>query len=94
MTASITSMPVGFATVSAGLHPSHTLVRKLELIAAAGFAVVEIRMEDLEGHTEVSCRYVRTDEVGGGDATKLEQAAQDIGQRCLKIGLGVLTLMA
>lgn len=94
-TKSISNIPCAYATASAGMHPSHSLVKKLEAIAGAGFKLVEIAFPDLETHAETLFQgaYQNLDPSGKGDVEKLEEAARDVAGRCGRLGLKVLTVM-
>lgn len=94
----LSSIITAYATASAGMHPSHTLPRKLDAIAAAGFAHAEIAFPDLEAHAasllpESKGGYKKLDQAGRGDVEKLEQAARDVAAQCARLDMRVLALM-
>ncbi|KAL1304631.1 hypothetical protein AAFC00_003595 [Neodothiora populina] len=70
--ASLESIPTSFATVSVGCKDDHTLPRKLDTIAAAGFTGIELGFPDLLSFASMHLRH----EVGPYDYDDLYSAAK------------------
>ncbi|KAI9756481.1 MAG: hypothetical protein M4579_003820 [Chaenotheca gracillima] len=49
---SLKTIPICYASCSIGYKPSHTLVKKLDAIAAAGFSAIELSFPDLHSFAE------------------------------------------
>jgi hypothetical protein len=91
---SLSTIPVAYATASAGMHPSHTLPKKLKAIAAAGFAATEIAFPDLEDYAaSKNSGYKKLDDAGEGDLHTLLAAAGDIRTLLDELKLKALTIM-
>ncbi|KAI5116276.1 hypothetical protein M0805_009233 [Coniferiporia weirii] len=91
---SLKEVATSYATASAGMHPSHTLPRKLEAIAEAGFKWTEIAFPDLEQHASSKFGdYTKISDTGVGDVDKLLMVANEIHELCRTLGLRVLTVM-
>lgn len=71
-----------YATPSLGMHESHTLPRKLEAIAQAGFTAIELGMPDLTAYGQ--CQEHEFD--------RLYAAAVKVGELCRSLRLKVLVL--
>ncbi|KAI0064489.1 xylose isomerase-like protein [Artomyces pyxidatus] len=73
------SIPICYATPSAGMHPSHTLAVKLRAIAASGFKLTEIAFPDLEAYAAQQYPgYRKLDNLGRGDLECLCAVADEI----------------
>lgn len=84
---------LAYSSDSAGMHPSHTLPLKLDAIAVAGFPQVEIGFPDLEAYAEqIFPGYIKLDEAGEGDLTKLVDVAGKVKGFCQELGLKVLVV--
>ncbi|EED84546.1 predicted protein [Postia placenta Mad-698-R] len=78
---------LAYSSDSAGMHPSHTLPLKLDAIAVAGFPQVEIGFPDLEAYAEqIFPGYIKLDEAGEGDLTKLVDVAGKVKGFCQELG--------
>lgn len=77
------------------MHPSHTLLLKLQAIADAGFTYTEIALPDLEALASFTFNgeYKQLDEKGAGDVSKLVDTAIEVNKVCGSLGLKVLTVM-
>jgi sugar phosphate isomerase/epimerase len=92
--ASLSSIPIAYATASAGMHPSHSLPKKLEAIAAAGFSAAEIAFPDLEEFAASNHEgYSELDDAGKGDLDVLLAVAGKIRKQLDELGLQALTVM-
>jgi hypothetical protein len=90
----ISSITTAYATASAGMHPAHTLPKKLRAIADAGFTAVEIAFPDLEAYAaSLKPDYENLNSRGEGDLKGLLDATKKIKILVDNLGLDVLTLM-
>ncbi|KAH7924994.1 xylose isomerase-like protein [Leucogyrophana mollusca] len=93
MCQSISSIQQCYATPSAGMHPSHTLPRKLRGIRNAGFTLTEIALPDLEGFAEQEHPGYRKISLSGeGDVDILCMVARKASGICNELGLKVLAM--
>jgi hypothetical protein len=91
---SLSTIQVAYATASAGMHPSHTLPKKLKAIAAAGFTATEIAFPDLEDYAaSENSDYKKLDDAGEGDLDALLAAAGNIRILLDELKLQALTIM-
>jgi sugar phosphate isomerase/epimerase len=86
--ASLTTIPTSFATVSIGWKDEHTLLRKLEAIAAAGFMAIELGMPDILTFAKQQLKH----EVGPYDFDDLVSVSETIKDICNEKKLKVLML--
>ncbi|KAF2141855.1 uncharacterized protein K452DRAFT_271700 [Aplosporella prunicola CBS 121167] len=85
---SFKTIPTSYATCSVGYKPEHTLPKKLEAIAAAGFQAIELSMPDVLSFAELHLRK----KVGPKDWDDLCYAAKTIKAQTDAKGLKVLML--
>ncbi|KAK6437188.1 hypothetical protein LTR95_006623 [Oleoguttula sp. CCFEE 5521] len=88
---SLSEIPVAFASCSIGCKPSHTLPRKLEAIAKAGFTAIELSMPDLLDFANQT-KAEGGQEVGPYDFNDLCTAATEVKRLCDSHNLKVLIL--
>ncbi|KAI5779248.1 3-dehydroshikimate dehydratase [Geopyxis carbonaria] len=83
-------IPLSYATPSLGMHPTHTLPKKLAAISAAGFDGIELGFDDLRAfaHTHLE----RSSQVAEDDWPALVQTAQEVKRMCEELNLVVLVL--
>ncbi|KDQ59243.1 hypothetical protein JAAARDRAFT_206176 [Jaapia argillacea MUCL 33604] len=82
-----------YATVSAGLHPSHTLPSKLKAIAEAGFRQVELGFPDLQKYAKLEFpEYKTMDFAGRGSVELLYETAKKVRAICRELGLEVFVV--
>jgi sugar phosphate isomerase/epimerase len=86
--ASLTAIPISFATCSIGCKDEHTLPKKLGAIASAGFTAIELSMPDI---VSFASHYLKQ-EVGPYDFDQLVTAAHVIKDMCEARRLKVLML--
>ena len=86
--ASFTTILTSFATVSIGCRDEHTLPKKLDAIASAGFSAIELGMPDVLAFAELhlNCK------VGPYDFDDLVQVAHEIKRICSEKKLKILML--
>lgn len=60
---SLQQIPLAFASCSIGYKQEHTLPKKLNAIAAAGFSAIELSMPDLVSFANL---HLRSDQLPGG----------------------------
>jgi len=84
-------IPLAYATPSLGMHPSHTLPRKLSAIASAGYAGIELGMDDLLSFAQ---QYLHNAELTATSWPSLLLAAKKIRLLCAPhaLNLTILTL--
>ena len=86
----IAKLPTACCTLSVGAHEGHTLIQKLQAIAAAKFNAIELGFPDL-------CDFAKEQlgESFGGeeDYDALEQVAATVHSKCQELGLYVATIM-
>ncbi|KAF2720318.1 putative 4-hydroxyphenylpyruvate dioxygenase [Polychaeton citri CBS 116435] len=85
---SLGKIPLCYATCSIGCKDEHTLPRKLDAIAAAGFQSIELSMSDLQPFAGQLLKK----EVGSHDFDDLCTAAREVRSICNAKGLGVTML--
>lgn len=85
---SLQNIPVAFASCSIGCKDEHTLPKKLEAIASAGFTAIELSMPDLLSFASSLLKK----EVGPYDYDNLVKAASEVKQLCADKNLGILIL--
>lgn len=85
---SFQTTPTSYATCSIGCKPEHTLPKKLDAIAAAGFQAIELSMPDILGFARL---YLKKD-VGPKDWDDLRTAARTIKAQTDAKGLKILML--
>ena len=85
---SLQSIPVAFASVSIGCKDEHTLPKKLDAIANAGFHAIELGMPDLLAFATMHLRH----EVGPYDFDDLCTAAKVVKAQCDAKKLKILIL--
>ncbi|CCG83214.1 putative 3-dehydroshikimate dehydratase [Taphrina deformans PYCC 5710] len=78
-------IPLCYATPSLGMHDSHTLPKKIDAIARAGYAALEMGMPDLFA-------FAGIESDGEEDFPKLQSAAERAGQLCRDAKVQVLVL--
>jgi sugar phosphate isomerase/epimerase len=84
---SLKDIPLAFATCSIGYNEQHTLPKKIDAIAAAGFNAIELSMPDIVSFAN---QYLKTDgPVEQGDYDDLYKAAKEIGSMCSSKGLQI-----
>ncbi|KAL1741918.1 xylose isomerase-like protein [Schizophyllum fasciatum] len=84
----IDQIPTSFASCSIGYAPSHTLPRKLDAIAKAGFGAIELSFPDLQGFAkECLARDVADD-----DHDALCEAGTRVKELCAERKLSILML--
>jgi sugar phosphate isomerase/epimerase len=83
-------IPTCYASCSIGHDESHTLPKKLEAIAAAGFDAIELSMPDILTYgQQISDSGA---EIDPKDYATLRSVGQKIGELCKKEGLKILIL--
>lgn len=85
---SLKNIPVAFASCSIGCKEEHTLPKKLDAIANAGFQAIELSMPDLLAFASMHMRK----EVGPYDWDDLVAAARVVKAQCDAKQLKVLIL--
>lgn len=85
---SFKQIPTAFASCSIGCKPEHTLPKKLDAIAKAGFQAIELSMPDLLSFASTHLRK----EVGPYDFDDLYSAAKVVKAQCDAKGLKILIL--
>jgi len=85
---SLQKIPISFATCSIGCRDEHTLPKKLDAIASAGFAAIELSMPDILSFASQQLQK----EVGPYDYDDLVTASKAIKGICDAKGLKVLML--
>ncbi|KAI9814808.1 MAG: hypothetical protein M1827_003074 [Pycnora praestabilis] len=86
---SLRTIPTCYASCSIGCKPSHTLPKKLQAIAAAGFTAIELSFPDL---LSFACEYLKKDNVGSYDYDDLCKTGEEIKRLCKASGLKILIL--
>jgi sugar phosphate isomerase/epimerase len=81
-------IPLAYATPSLGMHPNHTLERKLRAASKAGFRGVEIGFDDLCSHSKQNTTTFK----GPDDIPTLLKSAAQVRQLCQSLNLQVLCL--
>ncbi|GAB7359446.1 hypothetical protein MBLNU230_g6094t1 [Neophaeotheca triangularis] len=93
---SLTNIPLAYASCSIGCKKEHTLPKKLEAIASAGFTAIELSMPDLlslaNQHLRPSQQADGPDEIGPYDYDDLCSVAKLVRTMCDAKGLKVLIL--
>ncbi|KZT38243.1 xylose isomerase-like protein [Sistotremastrum suecicum HHB10207 ss-3] len=90
---SLDNIQTCYASPSAGMHPSHTLPKKLRAIADAGFKLAEVALPDLEAlATSMDATYKKIDENGDGDIETLIKAAEGIAKLARDLDLEIFVL--
>ena len=87
-TGNSSSIPIAFASCSIGYSDEHTLPKKLDAIAAAGFQAIELSMPDILSFA--SLYYHK--EVDTKDFDALVTAAKAIKAMCDAKGLKIMML--
>lgn len=92
-----TQVPLAFASCSIGCKPSHTLPKKLQAIASAGFTAIELSMPDIVAFANLHLRPHKqgdtaSDSFGPRDYDDLAEAAKVIKTQCDAQGLKILIL--
>jgi len=89
-------LPLSYATVSIGYNNSHTLPKKLDAIAAAGFQAIELGFPDLltfaNQHLRPSKPQDGQDEITAYDYDNLCTAARHVKSMCEARSLKILML--
>ncbi|KAE9964895.1 hypothetical protein BLS_007991 [Venturia inaequalis] len=85
---SLKAIPVSYATCSIGCRPEHTLPKRLDAIASAGFTAIELSMPDI---LEFASMHLRK-EVGPYDYDDLVTASKLVRGMCDAKDLKVLML--
>ena len=85
---SLKDVPVAFASCSIGCKDEHTLPKKLDAIANAGFHAIELSMPDLLAFASTHLRK----EVGPYDYDDLCTAAKEVKAQCDAKKLKILIL--
>jgi len=94
----LSSIPVAYASCSIGCKPEHTLPKKLNAIAAAGFTAIELSMPDLLSFANTVLRPSQQDdpnaksEIGPYDFDDLCEAARVVKAQCDSKSLKILIL--
>ena len=86
--ASLTTIPTSFATVSIGCKDEHTLPKKLDAIAGAGFTAIELGMPDVLTFAEQHLNR----KIGPYDFDDLVKVARKIKELCAEKKLNILML--
>lgn len=89
-----TKVPLCYASCSIGCKPSHTLPKKLDAIAGAGFTAIELSMPDIidfANHCQ-SQGDSQSQPVGPADYDALVTAATSIKSLCASYSLEILIL--
>jgi sugar phosphate isomerase/epimerase len=86
--ANLDEIPLAYATPSLGMHPNHTLERKLDAASKAGFHGVEIGFDDLTSYAK---RHTPTYK-GEEDIPTLVNSASQIRELCNSLHLQILCL--
>ena len=89
---SLTDIPLSYASVSIGCKPSHTLPKKLDAIATAGFQAIELGFPDLLSFANQNLRDGKPDAIGAYDYDDLCTAAKEVKTMCDAKGLKILIL--
>ncbi|OQO07660.1 hypothetical protein B0A48_07357 [Cryoendolithus antarcticus] len=88
---SLADIPIAYASCSIGCKASHTLPKKLDAIAKAGFTAIELSMPDLlEFANQIRDEGKR--EVGPYDFDELGRAATEVKKLCDSHNLKILVL--
>ncbi|KAK8180203.1 putative 3-dehydroshikimate dehydratase [Phyllosticta capitalensis] len=82
------NIPVSYATCSIGCKPEHTLLKKLDAIASAGFTAIELSMPDI---LAFASEHLKKD-VGPKDWDDLCTAAREIKAQADAKGLKIMML--
>lgn len=85
---SLQPIPISYASVSIGYSEEHTLPKKLDAIAAAGFQAIELGFPDLLSFATLHLHK----EVGPYDYDDLCTAAKVVKAQCEAKGLKILIL--
>lgn len=86
-------IPTSYASVSIGCKDEHTLPKKLDAIAAAGFQAIELGMPDLLSFATMHLRPGKQqDEIQADDYDNLCAAAKEVKTMCDAKGLKILIL--
>jgi len=85
---SLKNIPVAFASCSIGCKEEHTLPKRLDAIAKAGFQAIELSMPDLVSFASMHLKK----DVGPYDFDDLYSAAKVVKAQCDAKGLKILIL--
>lgn len=87
---SSTTIHLSYATPSLGMHPTHSLPKKLNAIADAGFSSIELGFDDLLSYAR---ERTSNKNLAEDDFDALEKVARDdVAPLCKKLGLEILVL--
>lgn len=86
--ASLLTIPISFATVSIGCKDDHTLVKKIDSLAEAGFQGIELGMPDLLRFASMHFRKA----VGAYDFDDLCAAARVVKAMCDAKGITIMMI--
>ena len=93
---SLEDIPLAYASCSIGCRKEHTLPKKLDAIAAAGFQAIELSMPDLLSFANQHLRPAKQDDgpgaIGPYDYVDLCTAAKVVKSMCEAKGLKILIL--
>jgi sugar phosphate isomerase/epimerase len=82
------SIPLTYATPWLGMHPNHTLERKLHAASKAGFNGIELGFDDLCSHAKQHTPAFK----GPEDIPTLLKSASSVRQLCAHLNLQILCL--
>lgn len=86
--ASLSTVPISFATCSIGCKDEHTLPKRINAIAAAGFQGIELSMPDLVSFASMHLRH----EVAPNEYDDLCTAAKVVKSMCEAKGMKIMML--
>lgn len=93
---SLASIPISYASCSLGCKPEHTLPRKIDAIASAGFTGMELSMPDIVAFANEHLRPKEQDQpqnpIGNKDFEDLCATAKLIKTMCKAKGIEIMLL--